>query len=73
MLWEAVFATCKVLLERLPVKDFAVEEVPIEDIIRQVFERRSDGTCQLGGTWRRSGFFREMRRERGSGQIETRA
>lgn len=37
---ESVIATCKVLLDRLPVKDFAVEEVPIEDIIRQVFERR---------------------------------
>jgi ABC-type uncharacterized transport system ATPase subunit len=29
-----------VLLDRLPVKDFAVEEVPIEEVIRQVFERR---------------------------------
>ena len=37
---ESVIATCKVLLDRLPVKDFAVEEVPIEDIIRQVFEGR---------------------------------
>jgi hypothetical protein len=24
----------------LPVKDFAVEEVPIEEVIRQVFEGR---------------------------------
>ncbi|MEY2789049.1 MAG: hypothetical protein RLZZ34_2192, partial [Verrucomicrobiota bacterium] len=37
---ESVIATCKVLLDRLPVKDFAVEEVPIEEVIRQVFEGR---------------------------------
>ncbi|HTI70639.1 MAG TPA: ABC transporter ATP-binding protein [Candidatus Limnocylindria bacterium] len=36
---ERVIATCKALLDELPVKDFSVEEVPIEDIIRQVFQR----------------------------------
>ena len=37
---DSVIPTCKVLLDRLPVKDFAVEEVPIEEVIRQVFEAR---------------------------------
>jgi len=36
---ERVIASVKALLDELPVKDFGVEEVPIEDIIRQVFQR----------------------------------
>lgn len=36
---DRVIASVKALLDELPVKDFAVEEVPIEDIIRQVFQR----------------------------------
>jgi ABC-2 type transport system ATP-binding protein len=36
---DRVIVTCKALLDELPVRDIAVEEVPIEDIIRQVFQR----------------------------------
>ncbi len=36
---DRVIPTCKALLDELPVKDFSVEEVPIEDVIRQVFQR----------------------------------
>ncbi len=36
---ERVIPVVKALLDELPVKDFSVEEVPIEDVIRQVFQR----------------------------------
>ena len=36
---DRVIPVVKALLDELPVKDFSVEEVPIEDIIRQVFQR----------------------------------
>ena len=36
---DRVISAVKALLDELPVKDFAVEEVPIEEIIRQVFQR----------------------------------
>jgi ABC-2 type transport system ATP-binding protein len=35
-----VIPTCKALLDELPVKDFSVEEVPIEEVIRQLFQSR---------------------------------
>ncbi len=38
---DRVISSVKALLDALPVKDFAVEEVPIEDIIRRVFQRSS--------------------------------
>ena len=36
---DRVIGAVKGLLDELPVKDFAVEEVPIEEVIRQVFQR----------------------------------
>jgi ABC-2 type transport system ATP-binding protein len=36
---ERVIAACKALLDELPVKDIDIEDVPIEDIIRQIFAR----------------------------------
>jgi ABC-2 type transport system ATP-binding protein len=34
---DRVIAACKALLDRYPVKDIDIQEVPIEDIIRQLF------------------------------------
>lgn len=39
---ERVVAVCKTLLDRLPVTDIDIQEVPIEDIIRQIFARKKD-------------------------------
>ena len=36
---ERVIAVCKRLLDVLPVTDIDIQEVPIEDIIRQLFAR----------------------------------
>jgi len=36
---ERVIAVCKSLLDELPVTDIDIQEVPIEDIIRQIFAR----------------------------------
>ena len=36
---DRVIPAVKGLLDELPVKDFGVEEVPIEEVIRQVFQR----------------------------------
>lgn len=36
---DRVIAACKALLDELPVKDIDIEEVPVEDIIRQLFQR----------------------------------
>lgn len=36
---DRVISAVKALLDELPVKDFVVEEVPIEEIIRRVFQR----------------------------------
>lgn len=36
---ERVIPAVKALLDGLPVRDFSVEEVPIEDVIRQLFQR----------------------------------
>lgn len=36
---ERVIASVKALLDEFPVKDFSVEEVPIEDVIRNLFQR----------------------------------
>ena len=36
---ERVIATCKELLDQLPVQDIDIQEVPIEEIIRQIFAR----------------------------------
>ncbi len=34
---DRVIAACKALLDELPVSDIDIEEVPIEDVIRQIF------------------------------------
>jgi ABC-2 type transport system ATP-binding protein len=36
---DRVIPAVKALLDELPVKDFSVEEVPVEDVIRQLFDR----------------------------------
>jgi ABC-2 type transport system ATP-binding protein len=39
---ERVIAVCKELLDRLPVRDIDIQEVPIEEIIRKIFAREGD-------------------------------
>ena len=36
---DRVIPTCKELLDRFEVTDIDIEEVPIEDVIRQIFAR----------------------------------
>jgi ABC-2 type transport system ATP-binding protein len=36
---DRVIAVCKLLLDDLPVTDIDIQEVPIEDVIRQIFAR----------------------------------
>jgi ABC-2 type transport system ATP-binding protein len=36
---DRVIPVCKALLDRLPVRDIDIQEVPIEEIIRQIFSR----------------------------------
>ena len=36
---DRVIATCKSLLDELPVKDIDIQEIPIEDVIREIFKR----------------------------------
>jgi len=36
---ERVIAVCKALLDQLPVRDIDIQEVPIEEVIRQIFAR----------------------------------
>ena len=36
---DQVIAVCKVLLDELPITDIDIQEVPIEDVIRQIFSR----------------------------------
>jgi len=38
---ERVIPVCKALLDELPVTDIDIQEVPIEDIIRQLFARET--------------------------------
>ena len=38
---DRVVPVCKELFDRMPVKDIDIEEVPIEDIIRELFDRKS--------------------------------
>jgi ABC-2 type transport system ATP-binding protein len=38
---DRVIPVCKALLDELPVKDIDIQEVPIEDIIRQIFTGKS--------------------------------
>ena len=36
---DRVISVCKALLDELPVTDIDIQEVPIEDVIRQIFAR----------------------------------
>ena len=36
---DRVIPACKSLLDELPVTDIDIQEVPIEDVIRQIFAR----------------------------------
>jgi ABC-2 type transport system ATP-binding protein len=36
---DRVISVCKALLDELPVTDIDIQEVPIEDIVRQIFAR----------------------------------
>ena len=36
---DRVIPVCKALLDELPVTDIDIQEVPIEDVIRQIFAR----------------------------------
>jgi ABC-2 type transport system ATP-binding protein len=38
---ERVIAVCKALLDELPVTDIDIQEVPIEEVIRQIFARKT--------------------------------
>jgi len=38
---DRVIAVCKELLDQLPVTDIDIQEVPIEEVIRQIFARQS--------------------------------
>lgn len=37
---DRVVAVCKALLDELPIRDIDIQEVPIEEVIRQIFARR---------------------------------
>jgi ABC-2 type transport system ATP-binding protein len=37
---DRVIPVCKALLDELPVSDIDIEEVPIEDVIRKIFDRK---------------------------------
>ena len=41
---DRVIPACKALLDELPVADIDIQEVPIEDIIRQIFDRGRPGS-----------------------------
>ena len=36
---DRVIPTCKALLDELPISDIDIQEVPIEEVIRQIFAR----------------------------------
>jgi ABC-2 type transport system ATP-binding protein len=40
---DRVISACKALLDELPVTDIDIQEVPIEEVIRRIFARQSDG------------------------------
>jgi ABC-type uncharacterized transport system ATPase subunit len=43
---DRVIAACKALLDELPVRDIDIQEVPVEDIIRQIFSRETGAAAQ---------------------------
>ena len=46
---DRVTSACKVLLDELPVQDIDIEEVPIEDVIRKIFNAHAEGQV-IGAT-----------------------
>jgi ABC-2 type transport system ATP-binding protein len=42
---DRVISVCKALLDELPVTDIDIQEVPIEEVIRQIFARQSAGAA----------------------------
>jgi ABC-2 type transport system ATP-binding protein len=40
---DRVVPVCKAVFDELPVRDIDIEEVPIEDIIREIFARKMEG------------------------------
>lgn len=46
---DRVISSVKALLDDFPVQDFSVEEVPIEDVIRQVFQREEAAVSKIQG------------------------
>jgi ABC-2 type transport system ATP-binding protein len=46
---DRVIAACKALLDELPVKDIDIQEVPVEDVIRQLFQRDAARPMPGGG------------------------
>jgi ABC-2 type transport system ATP-binding protein len=45
---DRVIPVCKALLDELPVSDIDIQEVPIEDIIRQIFAREKKPAVTSG-------------------------
>ncbi len=45
---DQVVATCKRVLDELPVRDLDIEEVPVEDVIHELFTRRNATRGQAG-------------------------
>jgi len=39
---DRVISVCKALLDEIPVSDIDIQEVPVEEVIRQIFARRED-------------------------------
>ena len=39
---DRVIPVCKALLDELPVNDIDIQEVPIEEVIRQIFARQGE-------------------------------
>jgi ABC-2 type transport system ATP-binding protein len=37
---ERVISVCKALLDQLPITDIDIQEVPIEEVIRRIFDRK---------------------------------
>ncbi len=45
---DRVIGACKLLLDELPVKDIDIEEVPVEEVIRQLFQREVEMKGETG-------------------------
>jgi ABC-2 type transport system ATP-binding protein len=47
---DRVIPVCKALLDKLPVSDIDIQEVPIEEVIRRIFARQEAGVQSQGVT-----------------------